>query len=143
MISRLLLLLATVFAGLAGSQAFAEDMLIVTARSSGIEAITQDEAAKLYLGRTTTLADNTSVTLIDLPPGAERDRFYLELTGKNPVQTRANWSRQVFTGRALPPRQADSLEQLRDWLLNDERSIGYMPASGLGDELRPLLVIGR
>ncbi|MCB1887451.1 MAG: hypothetical protein KDH20_07580 [Rhodocyclaceae bacterium] len=118
-------------------------MVIVTAKSSAIEVITQDEAAKLYLGRTTTLADNTSVTLIDLPPGAERDRFYQALTGKNPVQIRANWSRQVFTGRALPPRQADSLEQLRDWLLSDERSIGYMPASGLGDGLRPLLVIGR
>ena len=143
MISRLLLLLAALFAGLPVSLALADDMVIVTAKSSAIEVITQDEAAKLYLGRTTTLADNTSVTLIDLPPGAERDRFYQALTGKNPVQIRANWSRQVFTGRALPPRQADSLEQLRDWLLSDERSIGYMPASGLGDGLRPLLVIGR
>lgn len=142
MIARLLPLLAALVLGLPCSQAVAREMAIVTAKNGAINAITQDEAAKLYLGRTTTLADNTSVTLIDLPPGADRDRFYLELTGKNPVQTRANWSRQVFTGRALPPRQAESVEQVRNWLLSDDHSVGYLPAGSLSDDLRPLLIIG-
>lgn len=81
------------------------------------------------------------MTLIDLPPGAERDRFYRELTGKNPVQTRANWSRQVFTGRALPPRQAGSLEELKAWLIADPYSIGYMPTGEIPQDLRSLMKV--
>jgi hypothetical protein len=39
---------------------------------------------------------------VDLPNGQVRDEFYLKLTGKNPAQIQAYWSRLVFTGRALP-----------------------------------------
>lgn len=118
-------------------------LVIVTSEAGPIKTLTRSEAERLYLGRTTTLSDNTSVTLIDLPPGPERDRFYFELTGKNPVQTRANWSRQVFTGRALPPRQAGSVEDLRVLLNSDPYSIGYMPSSQIPQDLRRLIEVSR
>lgn len=124
----------------APTQAWAE-MSIVTGQGSAIASLSRSEAERLYLGRTTTLADNSAVTLVDLPPGTARDKFYLDLTGKNPVQTRANWSRQVFTGRALPPRQATSMDELRTWLISDPHSIGYMPTSQIPTDLRSLLEI--
>lgn len=132
------LLLLALSLGPASLPAWAQ-LVIVTGRGGEIPALSRTQAERLFLGRTSTLADNTPVTLIDLPPGADRDRFYLELTGKNPVQTRAYWSRQVFTGRALPPRQAESVEQLREWLRGDPRSIGYIPATQVDDQLRILL----
>jgi len=79
------------------------EILIVTSNRSGPIELTQEQAEKLYLGRSTTLSDGSSASLVDLPNGSVRDEFYLKLTGKNPAQIQAYWSRLVFTGRALPP----------------------------------------
>ena len=114
-------------------------LVIVSGQNGAVSELSRAQAERLFLGRATTLQDNTPVTLIDLPPGPVRDRFYLELTGKNPVQTRAYWSRQVFTGRALPPRQAASVEELRQWLVEDDNAVGYLPQEQISERLRVLL----
>ena len=125
--------------GLAGN-AFAE-LAIVSAPDGIVTDLSRSQAERLYLGRTSTLPDNTPVKLIDLPPGPERDRFYLLLTGKNPVQTRAYWSRQVFTGRALPPRQASSVDEMREWVRSEPNAIGYLPTEAVDARVRILLLV--
>lgn len=116
------------------------DLLLVTAAASPIAKLSRDEAEQLYLGRRTTLNNGTQVTLLDLPAGELRDRFYQYLTGKNPNQIRAHWSRQVFTGRALPPREIGSNNDLATMLDRGSETIGYL-AEGSQDssKLRVLL----
>ncbi|MCK9259145.1 MAG: hypothetical protein RBT39_00430 [Azoarcus sp.] len=128
-------------AGMGGSAFAAEpvEIQLVSARGGQITTLSADEAAQLFLGRRTTLGNGTPVKLIDLPAGSARDRLYLLLTGKNPIQTRAYWSRQVFTGRALPPREAASLQQARDWLAETPDAIGYLPAGIADNRLQVLL----
>ena len=114
-------------------------VVVVTADAGPVKALSRSEAEQLYLGRRTTLENGLSVSLIDLPSGAVRNQFYQLLTGKNPGQIRAYWSRQVFTGRALPPREAASIEEARELLIAEPASIGYLPESGLDKRLRVLL----
>ncbi len=113
---------------------------IVTAAASSIGRLSLDEAEQLYLGRRTTLADGTPVTLLDLPAGQVRDRFYMSLTGKNPSQTRAYWSRLVFTGRALPPRELGGPAEMRQFLLDNPGSIGYLPDNDKSDPALKVLL---
>lgn len=137
----LLLVWPFLFAG-PGFVAHAEDIAevhLVGARGGPIAALTRDEAEQLYLGRKTTLADGTPVALIDLPAGHTRDRMYFLLTGKNPIQTRAYWSRQVFTGRAKPPREAVSAEQAINWIATTPGTIGYLPANLLDNRVQSLI----
>lgn len=119
----------------------AAELLIVTARTSPVSALSVDEAEQLFLGLRTTLSNGTPVKLIDLPPGPARDAFYQQLTGKNPIQTRAYWSRQVFTGRALPPREADSLQEAQNLIADTPGTIGYLPAEDTDKRLRVLLTL--
>ena len=130
------LLLATL---LASSPVWAE-ILIVTSNRSGPIELTRDQAEKLYLGRSATLSDGTPASLVDLPNGPVRDEFYLKLTGKNPSQIQAYWSRLVFTGRALPPREARSMAEARQWLTDTPNLIGYLdrnePTAGMRILLR-------
>jgi hypothetical protein len=134
-------MVAVMLAGMGGSAFAAEpvEIQLVSARGGQITTLSADEAAQLFLGRRTTLGNGTPVKLIDLPAGSARDRLYLLLTGKNPIQTRAYWSRQVFTGRALPPREAASLQQARDWLAETPDAIGYLPAGIADNRLQVLL----
>jgi hypothetical protein len=113
-------------------------IVVVTADAGPVKALSRSEAEQLYLGRRTTLDNGLSVSLVDLPSGAVRNQFYQLLTGKNPGQIRAYWSRQVFTGRALPPREAASIEEARELLIADPASIGYLPESELDKRLRVL-----
>ncbi|WP_374475048.1 hypothetical protein [Zoogloea sp.] len=116
------------------------EILIVTSNRSGPIELTRDQAEKLYLGRSSTFSDGTPASLVDLPNGQVRDEFYLKLTGKNPAQIQAYWSRLVFTGRALPPKEARSLAEARQWLTDTPNLIGYLdrnePTTGMRILLR-------
>ncbi|MBN8283221.1 hypothetical protein [Zoogloea sp.] len=133
---RVLLLLVALLA----SSPIRAEILIVTSSRSGPIELTRDQAEKLYLGRSSTFSDGTPASLVDLPNGQVRDEFYLKLTGKNPAQIQAYWSRLVFTGRALPPKEARSLAEARQWLTDTPNLIGYLdrnePTTGMRILLR-------
>lgn len=114
-------------------------IVVVAGAGSTLPALTVAQAEQFYLGRASTLPGRVAVTLADLPAGAVRDQFYEQLTRKNPSQIRAHWSRMVFTGRALPPQEAASVEQLRQWLAAQPNLIGYLPVSELDARVRVLL----
>jgi hypothetical protein len=121
-----------------GSAVRAEVVVVTSTRSGPIE-LSREQAEKLYLGRSTTLGDGTPVNLIDLPNGSTRDEFYVKLTGKNPTQIQAYWSRIVFTGRASPPKEASSMAEARQWLVDTPNIIGYLDRSDATPGLRILL----
>ena len=122
------------FAPLAAAQ-----IVIVTSADGRIGELSRQQAEQLYLGRTRSLPDGTPVALADLPAGRLRDRFYEQLTGKNPSQIRAYWSRMVFTGRALPPQQAENVRELGARLMTDPNLIGYLSAADADPRLKVLL----
>ncbi|GHT82686.1 hypothetical protein AGMMS49960_19920 [Betaproteobacteria bacterium] len=114
---------------------------LVAAADGAISALTQEEATQIFLGRRTSLGNGTPVTLIDLPPGEERNLLYLTLTGKNPVQVKAYWSRLVFSGRVRPPLEAANQTEAREWLAKNPNAIGYLPASVTDPKLKTLLTL--
>ncbi|NMG17316.1 hypothetical protein [Aromatoleum bremense] len=122
------------FAPLAAAQ-----IVIVTSADGRIGELSRQQAEQLYLGRTRSLPDGTPVALVDLPAGRVRDRFYEQLTGKNPSQIRAYWSRMVFTGRALPPQQAENVRELGARLMTDPNLIGYLSAADADPHMKVLL----
>ena len=116
------------------------EIVLVTAMDSAIEELSRDEAEQLYLGRRATLSARGALILLDLPSGPVRDQFYRLLTGKNPSQIRAYWSRMVFTGRALPPTESANVSDAHRILLENPNAIAYLPASYANDpKLRVLL----
>ncbi len=124
---------------LLGSPAVRAEFIIFSSANSRVDALSHEQAEQLYLGRRSALPDGTPANLVDLPAGPLRDRFYLLLTGKNPGQIRAWWSRQVFSGRALPPREASSLEEMRRWVKGDPGALGYLPSGEATEGLKVLL----
>lgn len=115
------------------------EVLIVAGAQSRLPELEHGTLEQLYLGRTRNLEDGTPVLLTDLPAGALRDEFYRKLTGKNPAQIRAHWSRMVFTGRALPPQEAATVKELLQWLEANPNRIGYLAPADADPRLRVLL----
>lgn len=134
-LARLLILIGL----LGGAGAALADIVIVCGRASPIAQITREQAERLYLGRLAVTPEGAPVNLLDLPTGPVRDQFYLRLTGKNPNQIRAYWSRLVFAGRAAPPREATSAAEVRDLVARYPDLVGYIPAAEVDGTLRVLL----
>jgi hypothetical protein len=134
---RLLLLCAL----LGMAQAAVAELVLVSGRASPVTALSREQAERLYLGRLTALPDGAVVNPVDLPAGALRDQFYLRLTGKNPNQIRAYWSRLVFAGRAAPPPEAASPAELRALVARHPDLVGYLPESEVDGSVRVLLRI--
>lgn len=131
-----LLLVLALWQGAAQAQA----IVLVSARAGGIVELNRETAAQLYLGRRTALPDGRNARLLDLPAGPLRDQFYERLTGKNPSQIRAYWSRMVFTGRAHPPHEANDQEDALRRVLTDPSALAYLPAASVvGQPLNVLL----
>ncbi len=133
------LLLLPAFSFWQGAQA--QGVVLVSARTGGIAELDRETAAQLYLGRRTSLPDGRGARLLDLPAGPERDLFYQRLTGKNPSQIRAYWSRMVFTGRAHPPHEVNDQEDALRRVLADPSTLAYLPAASVTDQ--PLHVLMR
>ncbi|MBL8446627.1 MAG: hypothetical protein JNJ44_04345 [Zoogloeaceae bacterium] len=123
------------------AQAAPSDLAIVSGKSSPAVEISREQAERLFLGRLDALPDGAVVNPVDLPPGPVRDQFYLHLTGKNPNQIRAYWSRLVFAGRAVPPKQAQSVAEVKSLVNKFNDLIGYIPISDVDNSVRVLLRI--
>lgn len=121
------------------AQAALADLVLVSGRASPIVQLTREQAERLYLGRLGALPDGAPVNPLDLPAGPLRDQFYQRLTGKNPNQIRAYWSRLVFAGRAAPPREAASPAEVRSLVAKYPDLVGYLPESEVDGSVRILL----
>ena len=133
------IVLVSILLTLAAPAARAE-IVLVTAIDSTVSELSRDEAEQLYMGRRAALSARGALLLLDLPTGPVRDQFYRLLTGKNPSQIRAYWSRMVFTGRALPPTESADVNDARRILLENPNAIAYLPATYADDpSLRVLL----
>jgi hypothetical protein len=134
-VPRLLLLLVL----LAAATPALAQLVLICGLASPIGTLTREQAERLFLGRLGALPEGLVVHPLDLPAGPLRDQFYLRLTGKNPNQIRAHWSRLVFTGRAAPPREAASAAEVRALVARHPDLVGYLPASELDAGVRVLL----
>mgnify|MGYP001454075709 CR=1 FL=1 len=133
------IVLVSILLTLAAPAARAE-IVLVTAIDSTVSELSRDEAEQLYMGRRAALSARGALLLLDLPTGPVRDQFYRLLTGKNPSQIRAYWSRMVFTGRALPPTESADASDAHRILLENPNAVAYLPASYANDpKLRVLL----
>ena len=123
--------------------AHAAEKYAIFSFDSGFEAISINQARKLYRGKTKRL-NGKRVELSDWPENStERDRFYRLLLGKNAAQMNAHWAGLSFSGKARYPKEikAASTDSLIDWLDDKPNRIGYSPLSSIPDNANVLYVI--
>jgi ABC-type phosphate transport system substrate-binding protein len=58
-----------------------------------------------------------------------RDRFTSGVIGKTPAQLRSYWNQQIFSGKGVPPPEADSAEAVVAYVVAHRGAVGYLPAS--------------
>jgi ABC-type phosphate transport system substrate-binding protein len=135
------LLVALLFAACAGFVQ-ADDLVVVVSARSPIDSLRADQVAAIFLGQAPRFPNGAVATAVDQPIGsAERDQFYLRVTGKTPALLKAYWSKMVFTGRGQPPRELAGSAAVRKAVADDPGLVGYIEREALDPSVRQVLLV--
>jgi len=103
---------------------------VVVSAKSPAGKLTADQVSQLFLAKSPTLPGAGQAVLIDQSEGsAIRDAFYNKVTGKNPAQIKALWSRLVFSGAAQPPKAVASGADVKKAVAASPDAIGYIDSA--------------
>jgi len=115
------------------AMAQAQDMVVIANKSvSG--SLSREQVANNFLGKSVSLPSGGRAQPVDLPASNPlREQFYSRVTGKSTAEVKAYWARLVFTGRALPPKEARSSAEVRRIVASTFGAVGYVEPSAAGE----------
>ena len=107
------------------------EVIVVVHPNNDIE-LTEKEVQRIFLGKLKAFPGGQSAIPVDLPPGSkERDEFNKSIIKKNAKQVSSYWSRLIFTGKGLPPKQVDAAADAKALVARNPDAIAYIDKSML------------
>ncbi len=123
----------------AAQAAFSQVAVVVSAKSPAT-AMTAEQAANLFLGKSDQIPGVGTALLLDQAEGsAIRELFYSKVAGKSGSQVKAAWSRLVFSGKATPPKEIATSAEVKKMVANNQNAIGYIEKSAVDSSVKVLL----
>ena len=108
---------------LASMTAAAEVKVIVNA--SVRASVNAQDIEDIFLGKENTLPGGIKVVPVDQAEEV-RNEFYKKIAKKDPAQLKAYWSRLIFTGKGMPPKELASDAEVIRYVANNPDAIGYV-----------------
>jgi ABC-type phosphate transport system substrate-binding protein len=123
---------ALILAVLAATNIRAEEIVVIV--NPAAKPISKEQIADLYLGR------SGGLTPVDQPVGsAIYVEFYKKATGRDLAQVKALWSRILFTGRGLPPKQLPDSAAVKQAVATNPNAVGYIEKSAVDASVKVAL----
>jgi ABC-type phosphate transport system substrate-binding protein len=138
---RCLFVFATLLAAsaLGSTYALAEVVVVVSAKSK-IANMTASQVAQIFLGKTNKLPDGRDAIPLDQAEGSDiRNEFYSTVTGKDPAQINAYWSKIIFTGDGQPPKVVTGNDSVKKAVAKNLNAIGYIDKSAVDKKVKVIL----
>jgi ABC-type phosphate transport system substrate-binding protein len=96
--------------------------------------------AKVYTGDIKAWKDGATIAPIDLPEdSAVRASFSNDVMGKTVGNLKAVWAQLIFSGRALPPKQVTSDEEVKRLVAANKNAIGYIKVTSVDDSVKTVI----
>jgi ABC-type phosphate transport system substrate-binding protein len=115
-------------------QARADELVVIV--NSAAAVLSKEQVADLYLGRSSgwTPIDQVANSPIYV-------EFYKKATGRDVAQVKAIWSRIIFTGRGLPPKQMVDSAAVKKAVAANPKAIGYIEKSAVDASIKVALAL--
>lgn len=118
------------------------DIAVIVHPNASVGAVTLQEAADVFLGKTREMRDGTMLIPLDQKKSPSvRTEFYLSAAKKTEAQLRAYWARQVFTGQGEPPRSVADDSEVKQLVSQNPNMIGYIDADKVDETVKTVLLI--
>lgn len=106
-----------------------EHFVVIVHPDNPVRTLDRDFLRDAYLKKATDWSQGETIRPVDLSVRFEvRDVFTREILRKTPAQLRSYWNQQIFSGKGTPPIEADSIDDLLQYVAANAGAIGYLPA---------------
>jgi ABC-type phosphate transport system substrate-binding protein len=103
------------------------DVVAVVGAKSAVGALTKDQVADIFLGKTGTFPDGSQAVPIDQSSSsAQREEFYTKTTGRSGAQLKSYWAKQVFSGKGTAPKEVPGEDEVKKLIATNPNLIGYI-----------------
>jgi ABC-type phosphate transport system substrate-binding protein len=114
------------------ASARAEDIVVIVNPASA--PISKEQIADIYLAR------SSAWTPIDQTAGSSiYTEFYKKATGRDVAQVKAIWSKVLFTGRGVPPKQLLDSAAVKKAVAANPKAVGYIEKSAVDGSVKVVM----
>lgn len=115
----------------------AQAEIAVVVNPANANAVSADDLSRLFLGRSSSFADGSKATPLNLAEGqAARDEFDSKVLNRSAAQLKAYWSKLVFTGKGTPPKELADDAAVKAAIAADSSAIGYISSGSVDSSVK-------
>ena len=115
--------------------AYADSDIVVIVNPAAAN-LTKEQVSDLFLGKIKIYKP------LDLPNSAAlKAEFYQKVSGHDLSQVKATWSRLIFTGKALPPKELPDAAAIKKAVAADPKTVGYIQKSEVDSSVKVLFSV--
>ena len=121
----------------AASTSLALAELVVIVHPSNQTDINEKTIQRVFLGKEKTFANGNEISPINLAAGnVLRAQFDEDVVGRSSSQVSAYWSKLVFTGKGVPPKELNSEADVIAEVSSNQNAIAYVSKTAATDSVR-------
>ena len=117
----------------------AAEVAIIANPNSGAPELDAKTAKKLFLGKIQSLPGMSTLTLVGQPDSSPtKAEFAKKVTKKGLDKYKAYWSKMIFSGKAVPPKELANDAEVKAYVSSHADAVGYVDASAVDDSVKVL-----
>jgi len=110
---------------------------VVIMNKDNASAADKATVAKIYSGTMKLWPDGTAVAAVDLPEDSPiRASFSTDVVGKSVLSLKGVWALLVFSGKASPPKQLASDDDVKKFVSSNKGGVGYVKSASVDDTVK-------
>ena len=122
-------LITMILLGATTSIAGEDHFRVIVNPDNPVTSVDRDFLRDVYLKKATEWSGGETVRPVDLSSRFHiREVFTHEVVRKTASQLKNYWNQQIFSGKGIPPVEADSTAEVINYVLANPGAVGYLPA---------------
>lgn len=113
--------------------------VVVVIHPSNNAELSQKDVQRIFFGKEKKFSDGKEVLpLNQVPSSSARDAFDTNTLGRSSTQIAAYWSKLVFTGKGIPPKELDNDAAVLSIVADNPNAIGYVDSASVTDAVKAI-----
>ena len=109
-----------------GTNAFAEDFIIIVNRDGPLIRTDSDAVRDIYLGEKR-FDGSTKLVPLNYPEGRLKQHFLAEVVGMSPKEYKHHWIRKIFQEGLAMPITIGGASEIIEYVAREKGAIAYLP----------------
>jgi len=116
---------------------FSTAVVVIVVHPSNDAALDAKDVQRLFLGKEKKFSNGKeAIPINQIPSSTVRSAFDADALGRSSTQIAAYWSKLVFTGKGIPPKELDDDSAVLAVVADNPNAIGYIDSASASDAVK-------